>query len=111
MGSLRSSGAGVRGGVLWGRTRPLVSSSPGPDSDLFVSAAGVQEDGVKVRWSASLAFCLAFPHSDSRSSFSIFCASARGRLPSLRAMEFQGAEGGPIGRGFQDQCDWGSNLE
>lgn len=42
---------------------------------------------------------------------SIFCASARGRLPSPRGMEFQGAEGGPIGRGLQDQCDWGSNLE
>ena len=48
----RWAACGVRGrefgGVLWGRTRPLVSSSPGPDSDLFVSAAGVQEDGVKV---------------------------------------------------------------
>lgn len=47
----------------------MVTSSPGPDSDLSVSAAGVQEDGAKVRWSMSLAFRLAFPHNDSRSSF------------------------------------------
>lgn len=99
MGSLRGSGAGVKGGAFGEGPAPGSRLVPALEAKPFVPAARAREDGAKVRWTVRLAPRLAFPCSDSRSSFPTSCASARGLLPSPR-----GAEGGPSGLGLRDHC-------
>lgn len=98
-------------GVLLGRTRPLVTSSPGTWVKTLL-ARSESRRGLRLRWVEACAWLSAWSFPAATSAFSFpSTASVAAAASLLAGRGVPGSKMRPLGQGHQDQCNKDSNWD